>query len=88
MKGTFEMNSTDLVADLRAEVMHGCKKLREKQQHFGSASQHSLLSPISHQLNPPFRLISQGHELTPDLDEKGLADVGFKDLQVGLCSFC
>lgn len=88
MKGTFEMNSTDLVADLRAEVTHWCKKLREKQQHFGSASQHSLLSPISHQLNPPFRLISQGHELTPDLDEKCLADVGFKDLQVGLCSFC
>ena len=85
IQGTFEMNSSDLVADLRAEVTHWCKQLREKlkeQQQGEGSSQHSALSPFSPQLHPPFRLISQGHELTPDLDEKTLAEVGFKDLQV------
>jgi hypothetical protein len=41
----------------------------------------SSFSPFSG-LTPPFRLISQGHELTPELDEKSLGEVGFKDLQV------
>lgn len=84
-KGTFEMNSSDLVADLRAEVTFWCKQeeLEKKPQFTGdSASQHTPLSPFSPQLHPPFRLLSQGHELTPDLDEKSLAEVGFKDLQL------
>ena len=80
------MNSSDLVADLRAEVTFWCKQLQEKlrkdPQLGDSSSQHTPLSPFSPQLHPPFRLISQGHELTPDLDEKSLAEVGFKDLQV------
>ena len=79
------MNSSDLVADLRAEVTFWCKQeeLEKKPQFTGdSASQHTPLSPFSPQLHPPFRLLSQGHELTPDLDEKSLAEVGFKDLQV------
>ena len=86
MQGTFEMNSSDLVADLRAEVTFWCKQLQEKlrkdPQLGDGSSQHTPLSPFSPQLHPPFRLISQGHELTPDLDEKSLAEVGFKDLQV------
>ena len=87
VQGTFEMNSSDLVADLRAEVTFWCKQLEEKhkkepQLAGEGTSQHSQLSPFSPQLHPPFRLISQGHELTPDLDEKSLAEVGFKDLQV------
>ncbi|KAL9953976.1 hypothetical protein ACROYT_G041461 [Oculina patagonica] len=85
-KGTFEMNSSDLVADLRAEVTFWCKQLQEKlrkdPQLGEGSSQHTPLSPFSAQLHPPFRLISQGHELTPDLDEKSLAEVGFKDLQL------
>ncbi|XP_048585971.1 ubiquitin carboxyl-terminal hydrolase 34 isoform X2 [Nematostella vectensis] len=84
-KGTFEMHSSDLVAELRAEVTHWCKLLQERiqQEHqSGDGMQHAPLSPFSPQLHPPFRLISQGHELTPDLDEKSLADVGFKDLQL------
>lgn len=80
------MNSSDLVADLRAEVTFWCKQLQEKlrkePQLGDGSSQHTPLSPFSPQLHPPFRLISQGHELTPDLDEKSLAEVGFKDLQV------
>lgn len=82
------MNSSDLVADLRAEVTFWCKQLQEKlkkESRLGDGStQHAPLSPFSPQLRPPFRLISQGHELTPDLDEKSLAEVGFKDLQVPL----
>ncbi|PFX25818.1 Ubiquitin carboxyl-terminal hydrolase 34 [Stylophora pistillata] len=85
-KGTFEMNSSDLVADLRAEVTFWCRQLQDKlkkdTQLVDGSSQHTPLSPFSPQLHPPFRLISQGHELTPDLDEKSLAEVGFKDLQL------
>lgn len=84
-KGTFEMHSSDLVSELRAEVTHWCKQLQEKiknEQQGEDTTRHIPLSPFSPQLHPPFRLISQGHELTPDLDEKTLADVGFKDLQV------
>lgn len=80
------MNSSDLVADLRAEVTFWCRQLQDKlkkdTQLVDGSSQHTPLSPFSSQLHPPFRLISQGHELTPDLDEKSLAEVGFKDLQV------
>ena len=88
------MFSTDLVAELRAEVTSWCKKLQEKRDQMKQANEEtqmtgpSLSSPFSSfsqfspPLTPPFRLISQGHELTPDLDEKSLGEVGFKDLQV------
>jgi ubiquitin carboxyl-terminal hydrolase 34 len=84
------MYSTDLVAELRAEVTCWCKKLQEKHDQtkqdqdtgkIGFSSPGSSFSPFS-SLTPPFRLISQGHELTPELDEKSLGEVGFKDLQV------
>ena len=97
-QGTFDMHSTDLVAELRAEVTCWCKKLQEKRdqsrQHEETkmstpslSSPFSSFSPFSQSLTPPFRLISQGHELTPDLDEKSLGEVGFKDLQVILVNF-
>lgn len=79
------MHLSDLVSELRAEVTHWCQKLQERiknESQGEGTSKHSPLSPFPPQLHPPFRLISQGHELTPDLDEKTLADVGFKDLQV------
>jgi ubiquitin carboxyl-terminal hydrolase 34 len=87
------MFSTDLVAELRAEVTCWCKKLQEKHDEIKQdqdtakmgppvfSSPGSSFSPFSG-LTPPFRLISQGHELTPELDEKSLGEVGFKDLQV------
>lgn len=31
----------------------------------------------------PVRMISSGHELTTDYDEKALHELGFKDMQVG-----
>ncbi|CAB3983712.1 Ubiquitin carboxyl-terminal hydrolase 34 [Paramuricea clavata] len=92
-KGTFRMFSTDLVAELRAEVTCWCKKLQEKHDQIKQdqdaakmgppvfLSPGSSFSPFSG-LTPPFRLISQGHELTPELDEKSLGEVGFKDLQL------
>lgn len=88
------MSSTDLVAELRAEVTCWCKKLQEKRDQIKQdqdvtkigqpvfSSSDSSFSQISSGLTPPFRLISQGHELTPELDEKSLGEVGFKDLQV------
>ena len=91
------MYSTDLVAELRAEVTCWCKKLQEKRDQMKQLSDEtkisgpslsspfSSFSPFSAPLTPPFRLISQGHELTPDLDEKSLGEVGFKDLQVSHC---
>ena len=36
----------------------------------------------------PVRMISAGHELTPDLDEKTLKDMQFSDLQVGMHCSC
>ena len=87
------MSATDLVAELRAEVTCWCKKLREKHDQSKQdkdatkigpsvfSSPGSSFSPFSG-LTPPFRLISQGHELTPELDEKSLGEMGFKDLQV------
>lgn len=85
------MSSTDLVAELRAEVTYWCKKLQDKHDQMrkcendliklGPPVYSSLASSFSGEL-PPFRLISQGHELTPELDEKSLGEVGFKDLQV------
>ena len=32
------------------------------------------------------RLISQGQEITPDLDERSLAELGFKDFQTVFCA--
>lgn len=33
----------------------------------------------------PVRMISSGHELTTDYDEKTLHELGFKDMQVTFC---
>lgn len=35
----------------------------------------------------PVRMISSGHELTTDYDEKTLHELGFKDMQVTLVSY-
>lgn len=75
-QGTLELQSWDLVGDLRAEVGHWWEGLQQQGATQDSPScQPGLL-----------RMITQGQELTADLDEKPLADLGFKDLQVGGCS--
>lgn len=35
----------------------------------------------------PVRMISSGHELTTDYDEKTLHELGFKDMQVTVVSY-
>ena len=80
-KSTLELQTTDLVAELRAEVAHWYEGLQAR----------SLLAPTSAQSTPvlgsllaegPIRIITQGQELNPDFDEKTLQEMGFKDNQV------
>ncbi|CAG2161635.1 unnamed protein product [Oppiella nova] len=78
----FEMQSTDYVGELRAEVQHWWESLIQKYEdmidkrppfsNFNAAS-------IS---DGPLRLLTQGQEITHDFDEKQLAEVGFKDMQI------
>jgi ubiquitin carboxyl-terminal hydrolase 34 len=67
-KVTFDMQSTDLVADLRAEITAWWE---------GKASFTKDKIDIG-----PLRLITQGQEISTDADEKSLSDMAFKDLQL------
>ncbi len=69
------MTSYDLLAKLRAEITHWCVKLQKEHDEKGRPQ-------VAQSLQPPFRLISHGHELTPDLDSKALGELGIKDQQV------
>lgn len=93
-KTTVEMQSTDYVADLRAEVSQWWEQLQKKSRReqqdvegscgSSSSGSNSALSPILGTMlsEGPIRMISQGQELTCDLDEKTLSEMGFKDLQL------
>ena len=83
-KVTFDMHSSDLVADLRAEI----SVWWEGKQEAGVSMLGTLLgsSIPGHQAPPQLRLISQGQEITPDLDERSLAELGFKDYQTVFCA--
>ena len=63
-KITLDMQLTDLVADLRAEI---------------SAWWEGKAPKID---SGPLRLITQGQEISCETDEKTLAEMGFKDLQL------
>ena len=73
---SFRLSSHDLLAKLRAEVTHWCVRLQREQEESGQPQ-------VTPPLQPPFRLISHGHELTPDLDQKAIGELGMKDQQVG-----
>ncbi|RWS07088.1 hypothetical protein B4U79_12772 [Dinothrombium tinctorium] len=75
---TFEMNSSDFIGELRAEVTFWWKNLIIK--HKNEAGTSSKLQNLP--TDGPLRLLSQGQELTQDLDEKTLSEVGFKDMQL------
>lgn len=86
------MLSSDLVAELRAEVTrwwegvqhkHQQQQLQQQQQQQGTSSS-SILTPILGAMlgDGPIRMITQGQELTSDMDEKSLGDLQFKDCQV------
>lgn len=80
-KVTFELQSTDYVGELRAEVQQWWEQLLEKyddDKRKPSTSSAASLSNITR--DGPLRLLTQGQELTHDLDEKSLSDLGFKVL--------
>lgn len=82
------MQSTDLIAELRAEVARWWENLHKQQlqrhQAEGGAHGSTLLSPILGAMlgDGPIRIITHGQELTLDMDEKSLGEMQFKDLQV------
>nr|XP_060479486.1 ubiquitin carboxyl-terminal hydrolase 34 [Panthera onca] len=85
-KMTIEMYPSDQVADLRAEVTHWYENLQKEQinqqaqlQEFGQSSRKG---EFPGGLMGPVRMISSGHELTTDYDEKALHELGFKDMQM------
>uniref|UniRef100_A0A8C3G314 Ubiquitin carboxyl-terminal hydrolase 34 n=1 Tax=Cyclopterus lumpus TaxID=8103 RepID=A0A8C3G314_CYCLU len=86
-KMTIEMYPSDQVADLRAEVTHWYENLQKEQmnqqaqlQEFGQSGRQAADFPGG--LMGPVRMISSGHELTTDYDEKTLHELGFKDMQM------
>jgi ubiquitin carboxyl-terminal hydrolase 34 len=94
---TLELYTTDLIAELRAEVTRWWSMLQKQQQQerqqpviptLSSQSTGSVLTPILGSLlgDGPVRMITLGQELTVDLDEKSLGEMQFKDRQVSLMS--
>lgn len=99
------MLSTDLVAELRAEVTRWwdtvCRPAQQRRidqeaaaaqiqrSDASSVVQSSVITPIlgSMLVDGPMRMITVGQELSVDIDEKTLAEVGFKDGQVRI-SLC
>ena len=92
-KVTLEMQASDLIADLRAEISAWWEgrisaernamaaAAREGGGGSGGNLHHAqLLGTILG--DGPLRLISQGQEISADFDEKNLMDYGFKDLQM------
>ena len=85
-KMTIEMYPSDQVADLRAEVTHWYENLQKEQinqqAHLQEFGQSSRKGEFPGGLMGPVRMISSGHELTTDYDEKALHELGFKDMQM------
>ena len=73
---TFKILSSELLAVFRARVTHWCVTAQNEREENGNNGDNVTI------LKPPFRLISHGHELTPDLDMKTLGDLGMRDQQV------
>ena len=69
-KVNFDMQMTDLVADLRAEITAWW----ENKALLTFAKDKSDLGPL--------RLITQGQEIGSEVDEKCLSEIGFKDMQL------
>ncbi|XP_072031378.1 LOW QUALITY PROTEIN: ubiquitin carboxyl-terminal hydrolase 34-like [Amphiura filiformis] len=102
-KFTLELSTSDLIADLRAEVTHFSERFQQQQiqDSHDQGQQQQPKSPgnipfksvlpniavLAGCSQGPVRMISAGHELTPDLDEKTLKEMGFSDLQLVFVSF-
>ena len=97
-----EMLSTDLIAELRAEVTRWWHQLqRQQQQKLKDLAQQPSASssksasvffntPILGAMlgDTPLRMIASGQELTPDCDERTLAEMQIKDHQVRTACLC
>lgn len=77
-KSVLHMHTTDLVADLKAEIAKWWEALQ------GGAKSAGVAAPVLGFLlsEGPLRIITQGQEITSDYDERTIADVGFKDNQM------
>lgn len=77
-KSVLHMHTTDLVADLKAEIAKWWEALQ------GGAKSSGVAAPVLGFLlsEGPLRIITQGQEITSDYDERTIADVGFKDNQM------
>lgn len=77
-KSVLHMHTTDLVADLKAEIAKWWEILQ------GGAKSSGVAAPVLGFLlsEGPLRIITQGQEITSDYDERTIADVGFKDNQM------
>lgn len=75
-KFIFEMNYNDYVGELRAEVTNRWSKL------IASLKPELISNKLNLNADGPIRLLSQGQEITYNLDEKTLVEMNFKDGQV------
>lgn len=77
-KSILHLHTTDLVADLKAEIAKWWETLQ------GGAKSSGVAAPVLGLLlsEGPLRIITQGQEITSEYDERSLADVGFKDNQM------
>lgn len=77
-KTILHLHTTDLVADLKAEIAKWWETLQ------GGAKTSGANAPVLGLLlsEGPLRIITQGQEISSEYDERSLADVGFKDNQM------
>lgn len=77
-KSVLHLHTTDLVADLKAEIAKWWETLQ------GGAKSSGVAAPVLGLLlsEGPLRIITQGQEITSEYDERSLSDVGFKDNQM------
>ena len=87
-KVTLDMHAVDLVADLRAEIAVWWEgKVSQSPSECATMLGSLLGSPGVGAPGPThLRLISQGQEISQELDERTLAELGFKDLQLVFAS--
>ena len=88
-KATLEMQCMDLVADLRAEIAAWWEgKVVPERKGGGDAQATPAAAAVggsgsgSGSGSGPLRIITQGQEISPELDEKTLIETRFKDLQL------
>jgi ubiquitin carboxyl-terminal hydrolase 34 len=86
-KVTLDMHAVDLVADLRAEIAVWWEAKIGQSSECATMLGSLLGSPVIGPQGPAhLRLISMGQEISQELDERSLAELGFKDMQLVFAS--